>query len=83
MKKISFFSKKIAKKFFYSKNSFYLCTAKEKKIRGMAQLASAPALGAGGRRFESCYPDSINENSPSQKGEFLFFAKIFVRLREI
>ena len=25
--------------------------------RGVAQSGSAPALGAGGRRFESCHPD--------------------------
>ena len=28
-------------------------------FRGMAQLASAPALGAGGRRFESFCPDKL------------------------
>ena len=27
--------------------------------RGVAQLGSAPALGAGGRRFKSCRPDHI------------------------
>ncbi len=26
-------------------------------VRGVAQLGSAPAWGAGGRRFESCLPD--------------------------
>src|SRR5438105_3655076 len=26
-------------------------------VRGVAQFGSAPALGAGGRRFESCRPD--------------------------
>src|SRR5699024_6898793 len=26
-------------------------------IRGVAQFGSAPALGAGGRRFKSCRPD--------------------------
>ena len=31
--------------------------------RGVAQLASAPALGAGGRRFESFYPDRLPEFS--------------------
>lgn len=25
--------------------------------RGVAQFGSAPALGAGGRRFKSCLPD--------------------------
>ena len=29
----------------------------DKKPRGVAQMASAPALGAGGRRFKSCHPD--------------------------
>jgi hypothetical protein len=27
--------------------------------RGVAQLGSAPALGAGGRKFESCRPDTV------------------------
>ena len=31
--------------------------------RGVAQLGSAGALGALGRRFESCRPDSIKTNS--------------------
>ncbi|MEY4542858.1 MAG: hypothetical protein RL411_935 [Bacteroidota bacterium] len=25
--------------------------------RGLAQFGRAPALGAGGRRFKSCFPD--------------------------
>ena len=28
--------------------------------RGVAQSGSAPGLGPGGRRFESCHPDIIN-----------------------
>ena len=28
--------------------------------RGVAQPGSAPVLGTGGRRFESCRPDSIS-----------------------
>ena len=28
-----------------------------KQVRGVVQLASMPALGAGGRRFESCHLD--------------------------
>ena len=31
--------------------------------RGVAQLGSAPALGAGGRRFKSCRPDHIPHSS--------------------
>ena len=34
---------------------YYLCMRIGK--RGVAQSGSAPALGAGGRRFESCHPD--------------------------
>ena len=32
-----------------------------KKERGVAQLGSASALGAEGRRFESCHPDQLGE----------------------
>ena len=32
----------------------------QKKKRRMAQFGGAPALGAGGRRFKSCYADSAN-----------------------
>lgn len=37
----------------------YLCTRKLEIIwlRGVAQSGSAPGLGPGGRRFESCRPD--------------------------
>ena len=31
----------------------------KKSIRGVAQLASVPAWGAGGRKFESCHPDYL------------------------
>ncbi len=31
--------------------------------RDVAQLGSAPALGAGGRRFKSCRPDQWNARS--------------------
>ncbi len=29
------------------------------KCRGVAQLGSAPAWGAGGHRFKSCRPDQL------------------------
>ena len=29
----------------------------------IAQFGSAPALGAGGRRFKSCYPDSTTKGN--------------------
>ncbi len=32
-------------------------------IRDVAQLGSAPALGAGGRRFKSCRPDQWDARS--------------------
>ena len=45
----------------------YLCTRKHEESifrvmqRGVAQPGSAPGLGPGGRRFESCRPDKYNE----------------------
>ena len=36
-------------------NKLYLCTRNQK--RGVAQLASAPRSGRGGRKFESSHPD--------------------------
>ena len=53
----------MAKKFAYLGNLLYLCTRKhEERLsrvmhRGVAQPGSAPGLGPGGRRFESCRPD--------------------------
>ena len=47
--------------FFVFNNFSYLCTANRKKPRGVAQLVSAPALGAGGPKFESWYPDRKEE----------------------
>ena len=38
----------------FRKNA-YLCIAK--KVRGVAQLVSAPRSGRGGRKFESSHPD--------------------------
>ena len=53
----------MSKKYFFTKNftnysfidDFYELRSYE---RGVAQLGSAGALGALGRRFESCRPDS-------------------------
>ena len=39
----------------------YLCSP---NFRGVAQLASASALGAEGRRFESYYPDEDGRSKP-------------------
>ena len=45
------------------------------KIRDVAQLGRVPALGADGRRFKSCYPDSfttslISSNSLAHETNF-------------
>ena len=39
--------------------------------RDVAQFGSAPALGAGGRRFESCRPDQVLCAGVTQLVEFL------------
>ncbi len=39
-----------------------LTYGKEVPLRGVAQLGSAPALGAGGPRFESGRPDFVRES---------------------
>ena len=45
--------------------------------RGVAQLGSAGALGALGRRFESCRPDSIKTKSYKRVSQALFFIAFF------
>ena len=42
--------------------------------RGVAQSGSAPGLGPGGRRFESCHPDKSNLKAllAMSQGFFLF-----------
>ena len=42
-------------------------------FRGVAQLASAPALGAGGPVFESRYPDNWKSSTYDNVGAFLFY----------
>ena len=58
------FSKKLSVKNFADIDN--CCTfasfLKETLIRGVAQPGSAPGLGPGGRRFESCRPDFFNVN---------------------
>ena len=39
-------------------------------VRGVAQLGSAPALGAGCRRFESCHPDQNSMVPTGRRGVF-------------
>ena len=43
--------------------------------RGVAQLGSAGALGALGRRFESCRPDSNNPSYRQVSQPVFFFTK--------
>ena len=38
---------------------------------------SAPALGAGGRRFESCHLDHKNKDHSGNRVTFLFFRSYF------
>ena len=45
----------------------------QKKIRGIAQSGSAPALGAGCREFESLYPDHF-----SHRFAVMYFSHIIV-----
>jgi hypothetical protein len=42
-------------------NSFGGSNPSLSATRDIAQFGSAPALGAGGRRFKSCYPDQNAE----------------------
>ena len=44
--------------------------------RGVAQLGSAGALGALGRRFESCRPDSNNPSHREESQPLFFIAYI-------
>ena len=46
----------------------------KKQLRGVAQLGSAGALGALGRRFESCRPDQSETGFPA----CLFYAKFLL-----
>ena len=68
------FTKKNAEKFGGIRKMLYLCTRNSEMMltakkyfvmrskRGVAQPGSAPVLGTGGRRFESCRPDLSNHS---------------------
>jgi hypothetical protein len=43
-------------------------------MRGVAQLVSVPALGAGGRQFESDHPDKA-KTCPQNAAGFIFSAR--------
>ena len=66
------------KKYFFTKNipiySFIDdCYELRSYERGVAQLGSAGALGALGRRFESCRPDHLKTKSYKRVSQTLFF----------
>ncbi len=48
----------------------YFCHPFEKSKREVAQAGSAPGLGPGGRRFESCLPDKKQMGRPDLIGIF-------------
>ena len=47
-----------------------------KWLRGVAQSGSAPGLGPGGRRFESCRPDFFLKRQPSIWLSLFFFFRL-------
>ena len=73
-------SKNFKKKFGSIKKTTYLCTRFERKqsfllkIRGVAQLASASALGAEGPPFESEYPDKKDKGIDSKSVPFFILS---------
>ena len=69
-----FLCKKCTKNLDVSKNISTFALAKSE--RGVAQSGSAPGLGPGGRRFESCRPDT--EERFSNKTENLSFCYILL-----
>jgi hypothetical protein len=49
------------------KKSDLLCTLEGEMIyRDVAQFGSAPVLGTGGRRFESCHPERLSSVGRTQ-----------------
>ena len=75
--------RKRQKSLFYQKIDFYIifsnlsfidgCNELRSYERGVAQLGSAGALGALGRRFESCRPDHLKTKSYKRVSQTLFF----------
>ena len=48
-----------------------------KDFRDVAQFGSAPVLGTGGRRFESCHPDIENSKKLLISEEKKTFSSVF------
>lgn len=48
--------------------------------RGVAQFGSAPALGAGGRRFKSCRPDHLKDRFDGVFDRRIFFTGLLETL---
>ncbi len=56
---------------------YYISVLKIFFRRGVAQSGSAPALGAGGRKFESCLPDqTIQGVTAFAVSPFLFIVEL-------
>lgn len=60
MKKIGYFSFSwnIFSLFVFAFLKLYVSLSPQNKVRGVAQLVSAPRSGRGGRTFESSHPDT-------------------------
>ena len=69
-------------------DELWICVLRERMVivanvamsnhsRGVAQFGSAPALGAGGRRFKSCRPDI---NKPARNSGLVYIFVPFTRL---
>lgn len=59
MKKKRYFGRgeKIFRRFVFAFVKLYVSLSPQNKVRGVAQLVSAPRSGRGGRTFESSHPD--------------------------
>ena len=59
--------------------------AKQSKIeyRDVAQFGSAPGLGPGGRKFESCHPDQNSVKNRLNRRFFGVFSLLFRVLSQI
>lgn len=49
--------------------------------RGVAQPGSAPGLGPGGRRFESCRPDATKNPHRNDGEDFLFYFSLELKVK--
>ncbi len=65
--------------------NIYICSSQDKtaghkkNYRVVAQSGSAPAWGAGGRRFESCQPDHFSKLLAKAESFFLKKVSFFIK----